>query len=86
MELSSIPRLAAGCRVHATQDVLLIPEGTLNLTGSAREILVRMDGKKSVGAVVAELLQEYEGVSAQEMEGDVLGLLRRMEERGVVRA
>ena len=86
MELSSIPRLAAGCRVHATQDVLLIPEGTLNLTGSAREILLRMDGKKSVGVVVAELLQEYEGVSAQEMEGDVLGLLRRMEERGVVRA
>ncbi|MBW4039881.1 MAG: pyrroloquinoline quinone biosynthesis peptide chaperone PqqD [Acidobacteria bacterium] len=86
MELSSVPRMAAGCRVHATQDVLLIPEGTLNLTGSAREILLRVDGEKSVERVVAELLQEYEGVDAREMQADVLGLLRRLEERGVVRA
>lgn len=86
MEMSSVPRLGVGCRVHPTEDVLLVPEGTLRLTGSAREILMRMDGKKSVEAMVEELLREYEGVEAQEMRADVLDLLRRMEERGVVRA
>ena len=71
--------------MHPTQDVLLIPEGTLNLTGPAREILTRMDGKKSVGAVVTELLQAYDGADTQEMQEDVLSLLRRLEARGVVR-
>ena len=85
MELSSIPRLGAGCRLHPTQDVLLVPEGTLTLTGPAREILTRMDGKKSVGAVVTELLQAYDGADTQEMQEDVLSLLRRLEARGVVR-
>ena len=86
MELSAVPRFAAGCRLHATQDLLLIPEGTLSLSGSAREILSRIDGERTVGAIVDALLLEFEGVDAAEVRQDVLELLSRMQQRGVIRA
>jgi hypothetical protein len=66
--------------------VLLIPEGTLNLTGPTREILTRLDGQKNVTEVVTDMLQQYAGADANEIQGDVLNLLNRLEQRGVVRA
>lgn len=86
MDLNSTPRLAPGCRLHPTENVLLVPEGMLNLTGPTREILTRLDGSKSVADVVAELLQEYAGADATEVQGDVLNVLNRLAQRGVVRA
>jgi pyrroloquinoline quinone biosynthesis protein D len=85
MDLNSIPQLAPGCRLHPTQSVLLVPEGTLNLTGPTREILTRLDGQQSVTAIVADLLLQYADANANEVQGDVLSLLERMEQRGVVR-
>lgn len=85
MDLNSIPRLAPGCRLHPTQSVLLVPEGTLNLTGPTREILTRLDGQQSVTAIIADLLLQYADADAHEVQGDVLSLLERMEQRGVVR-
>jgi len=85
MELNSIPRLAPGCRLHPTESVLLVPEGTLNLSGPTREILTLLDGNRSVTAIVADLLQQYPDADAGEVQGDILGLLERMEQRGVVR-
>ena len=85
MDLTSIPVIAAGCRLHPTQDVLLVPEGTLELSSTAREVLTRVDGKKSVTAIVDELVQEYEGAPAAEVRADVLSLLIRLHQRGVVR-
>jgi pyrroloquinoline quinone biosynthesis protein D len=85
MDLNSIPRLAPGCRLHPTQSVLLVPEGTLNLTGPTREILTRLDGQQSVTAIIADLLLQYRDADAHEVQGDVLSLLERMEQRGVVR-
>jgi len=64
---------------------MLIPEGTLKLQGPARDILAQLDGKQSVAAIVAELLKQYEGVDSDDMLQDVLNLLDRMEQRGVVR-
>ncbi len=64
---------------------MLIPEGTLNLQGPAREILAHLDGKQSVAAIVDELLKQYEGVDRDDIQQDVLSLLNRMEQRGVVR-
>jgi pyrroloquinoline quinone biosynthesis protein D len=84
MDLTSTPRLAPGCRLHPTQDVLLVPEGTMNLTGPTREILTRLDGQQSVTAIVADLLREYADTDANEVQGDVMRLLERMVERGIV--
>jgi pyrroloquinoline quinone biosynthesis protein D len=85
MNMDSIPRIAPGCRLHPTDEVLLIPEGALQLSGPSREILQLLDGHRNVKALVAELLQQYPGSDAEEVRGDVLSLLDRMAERGVVR-
>lgn len=85
MEMYSIPRLAVGCRLHPASDILLVPEGTLNLSGPSREILVRLDGQRTVSAIVDDLLLQFEGANSSEVEQDVLELLNRMEQRGVVR-
>lgn len=85
MDMESTPRVAPGCRLHPTEEVLLVPEGTLQLTGPAREILQRLDGKRNVQAIVDELLKEYPGADAGEVGSDVLSLLTRMEQRNVVR-
>jgi pyrroloquinoline quinone biosynthesis protein D len=86
MDMDSIPALAHGCRLHPTQDVLLVPEGTLQLAGPTRDVLARVDGKRTVTAIVEELLLEYAGADATEVRADVLGLLTSLEQRGVVRA
>ena len=85
MDLHATPRLAPGCRLHPTEAVLLIPEGTLKLQGPARDILAQLDGKQSVAAIVDELVKQYEGVDRDDIQQDVLSLLERMELRGVVR-
>lgn len=53
---------AQGCHV------LLYPEGMVKLSGSAGEILKRVDGKTSIGAVVDALKQQFPGVP---LEADV---------------
>ena len=85
MDKDSIPALAHGCRLHPTQDVLLVPEGTLQLAGPTRDVLARVNGTRSVSAIVDELLLEYEGADAAEVRTDVLELLASLEQRGVVR-
>jgi pyrroloquinoline quinone biosynthesis protein D len=85
MNLNATPRLAPGCRLHPTENVLLIPEGTLNLRGPARDILSQLDGSQSVAAIVDKLLKQYSGVDSEAMRQDILSLLERMEQRGVVR-
>jgi len=83
MDVNDAPRLAAGCRLHATEPVLLVPEGALKLVGPAREILARLDGQKTVAAIVEELKSEYPEAPGAELEHD---LLERMRQRGVVRS
>lgn len=85
MDLNATPRLAPGCRLHPTEALLLIPEGALNLQGPAREILLHLDGKQSVAAIINELRTQYSDVDGDDMQQDVLSLLERMEQRGVVR-
>jgi pyrroloquinoline quinone biosynthesis protein D len=85
MDLNATPKLAPGCRLHPSEPVLLVPEGTLNLAGPAHDILNHTDGKHTVAAIVEALLQQYSGAPKEQMTEDVLNLLNRMEQRGVVR-
>ena len=85
MELSATPRLAPGCRLHATESMLLIPEGALKLSGPARDILLEVNGSRTVIAIIERLLVHYPGASAADVTRDVQSLLGRMQERGVVR-
>lgn len=85
MEISSIPRFAPGCRLHRTEEILLVPEGTLNLSGPAREILLSIDGRRTVHAIVDDLLLRFDGANEDEVTRDVLHLLSRMQLRGAIR-
>jgi pyrroloquinoline quinone biosynthesis protein D len=85
MDQTSKPRIAPGCRLHPNEPALLVPEGTLNLEGPARDVLALLDGQRSVAAVVEELLQKYPGAPQDVVTADVIDLLNRMEQRGVVR-
>jgi len=86
MDLNSTPKLAPGCRLHPSEPVLLVPEGTLNLAGPARDILAQLDGQQSVAGIIEGLLKQYSGAPREQMSHDVLNLLNRMEQRGVVRS
>jgi pyrroloquinoline quinone biosynthesis protein D len=85
MDMNSIPMVVRGCRLHPTQDVLLMPEGTLELNGPSRDVLARVDGNRNVAGIVQELLQEYEGAEEAEIRTDVLALLQDLKHRGVLR-
>ena len=85
MDPNATPRLAPGCRLHPTQAILLVPEGALTLQGPAREILAQLDGKQTVSSIVDELRKQYPGADQDELQQDVVSLLERMEQRGLVR-
>lgn len=57
------PRLAKGVRLQidaaTNQNVLLYPEGLIELNETAHEILSRCDGR-TFAEIVAELAKEYE--------------------------
>ena len=85
MDIQTIPKLALGCRLHPTELTLLIPEGTLTLSDTARDILLSVDGRRTVAEIVDALLAEYAGVDRAMIQDDVVALLDRMAQRGVIR-
>ena len=63
--------------------VLLYPEGMVKLNGSAGEIIKRLDGKKNVTALIAELEKDFETTGLQQ---DVLSFLDIAKQQGWVKA
>ena len=83
--LETRPRLPAYLRLQWEEVqqawVLLYPEGMVKLNGSAGEIMRRLDGRKTVQDVVAELEQVFE---AGELTADVLEFLALAQRQGWV--
>lgn len=52
--------------------VLLFPEGMVKLHGGAGEVLKRVDGKASVGDIVADLKATFP--DAPDIESDIIGM------------
>ena len=63
--------------------VLLYPEGMIKLSGSAAEIMKRIDGKATVSGIVQDLQQAFPGV---ELRQDVMDFLEVAHARGWIRA
>jgi pyrroloquinoline quinone biosynthesis protein D len=63
--------------------VLLFPEGMIKLGDSAGEILKRVDGKASVGAIIETLQQAFPGA---ELRADVVQFLEEAHAKGWIRA
>ena len=83
LDRDSTPRLVTMFRLQwePAQDchVLLYPEGMVRLSSSAGEILKRVDGTRSVAAIVGELEAAFPGV---ELEQDVINFLNQAHENG----
>lgn len=62
--------------------VLLYPEGLVKLNGSAGEIMQRLNGEKTVQAVIAELEQRFE---TKDLAPDVLDFLAIAQSQGWVK-
>lgn len=65
-----VPRIAPMFRLQWEEaqncHVLLYPEGMVKLGGSAGEILKRVNGVKSIGAIVDELKAQFPGVPLEQ--------------------
>jgi len=82
-----VPRLARGCRLNTAggqEDVLLIPEGALRLKGPARAILELCDGERALRQIVEELTRRYPSGDLARIETEVIALLTRLRDRGVL--
>jgi pyrroloquinoline quinone biosynthesis protein D len=80
------PSLAKGVRLQmdsATgKNVLLYPEGIVELNETAHEILFRCDGR-TLGEIVCELAEEYEADSAA-LAADVCETLSDLQRRKLI--
>lgn len=78
-----VPVLPARCRLQWEPaqkcHVLLYPEGMVQLSESAAEILKRVDGTAAVAAIIASLEQTYPGADLRQ---DVIEFLTTAYERG----
>jgi pyrroloquinoline quinone biosynthesis protein D len=63
--------------------VLLYPEGMVKLGQSAGEILKRIDGASSVGAIIADLERTFPGADLRQ---DVTDFLQHAREKGWIDA
>lgn len=85
--LEDIPRVSRKFRLQYEQAqsawVLLYPEGMVKLSGSAGEIMKRIDGRASVAAVIGELEAAFPGA---ELRADVLEFMKVAHERGWISA
>ena len=83
---ATIPELARQYRFQwepAQQShVLLYPEGMIKLSGSAGEILKRIDAKASIGAIIADLERAFPGA---DLRADVLQFLKEAHAKGWIR-
>lgn len=84
--LDSCPQVAGHFRLQWEEVqkawVLLYPEGMVKLNASAGEIMHRLDGAKTVRAVVDELERTFE---TRGLANDVLDFLAIAQRRGWVR-
>jgi pyrroloquinoline quinone biosynthesis protein D len=87
LDLEACPRLAPGVRLKYDEArtcwVVLAPERVLMPDETALEVLQRLDGKKSVGDLVAELVTAYDADGA-EILADVTELLNGLLEKRVL--
>ena len=80
------PTLAQGARLQidssSDQNVLLYPEGIVELNDTAHEILSRCDGR-TLGEIVQALAEEYEADAAA-LAADVREILTALQHRKLI--
>jgi pyrroloquinoline quinone biosynthesis protein D len=89
MTPESVPRFAPGNRFRFDEVrgawVVLAPERLFLPDENAVEVLKLVDGSRAAAAIVDDLATRF-AAPREEIEGDVLEMLRDLAERGVLRS
>jgi pyrroloquinoline quinone biosynthesis protein D len=82
----SVPQMVPGKRLQWEEAqncwVILYPEGMIKLNGSSAEIMKRVDGVRSVTAIIDDLKQAFPGV---ELDKDVYAFMEVAHEQQWIR-
>ncbi|MEZ5444760.1 MAG: pyrroloquinoline quinone biosynthesis peptide chaperone PqqD [Gammaproteobacteria bacterium] len=82
----SVPQIVPGKRLQWEEAqncwVILYPEGMIKLNNSSAEIMKRIDGTRSVAAIISDLRQAYPGV---ELDNDVYAFMEVAHEQQWIR-
>jgi pyrroloquinoline quinone biosynthesis protein D len=87
LERDRILKLAPGCRLNSVpgqEDVLLIPEGAMQMKGPARTIIALCDGTRTFDALTEELKRLYPMADAARIESETAALLDQLRDRGIL--
>jgi pyrroloquinoline quinone biosynthesis protein D len=83
LRLEDAPRISGKFRLQYEQAqeawVLLYPEGMVKLSGSAGEIMKRIDGRITLDGLIRDLEAAFPGAALRQ---DVLDFIREAHERG----
>ena len=83
LRLEDAPRIAGKFRLQYEPAqaawVLLYPEGMVKLSGSAGEIMKRIDGRSTVAGLIHDLEAAFPGAALRQ---DVLDFIQEAHERG----
>jgi coenzyme PQQ biosynthesis protein PqqD len=86
-ELSAMPRLAPGVRLNEKsqeQRMLQMPERALRLNGPSLEIVLRCDGKHTVGQIAEDLHKLYAKAEPERITSDLLGYLTLLHDQRAI--
>jgi coenzyme PQQ biosynthesis protein PqqD len=90
-EISSKPRLAAGCRWAAqntagTEEnrVILFPEGAIKLQGTGRQVLEQCDGQRTFGEIIAKLQSQFADADPAKIRSDIGHFLEQLQKKRIV--
>ncbi|CAN5883621.1 pyrroloquinoline quinone biosynthesis peptide chaperone PqqD [soil metagenome] len=83
-----VPRLARKARLkldrHTNKTMILYPERGLELNDAAAAIAQKLDGRRSIGVIVAELVAEHAGAPAEAVERDVVAFVTLLHGKGLL--
>lgn len=86
----SRPTLAAKARLRwdrqASRYMLLYPERGLVLNPTAADVVQLCTGEHTVSAIVQQLTRKYASEPAEKVEREILALLERLANRGLIRS
>jgi hypothetical protein len=86
-ELTATPKLAPGVRLNEKNQQprqLLLPNGTMRISGPSLEIVKLCDGKHTVQQIAEKLHALYAKAEAQRVTEDLLSYLELLKKQGAV--
>ena len=86
-ELTAAPKLAPGVRLNDKSQQprqLLLPNGTMRISGPSLEIVKLCDGKRTVQQIAEKLHALYAKAEPQRVTEDLLSYLELLKKQGAV--